>query len=359
MIISRTPFRISFFGGGTDYPDWYLRHGGAVLGATIDKYCYLTCRYLPPFLEYKIRVVYSRIENCQTVDDIQHPSVRAVLKHLGISRGVEIHNDSDLPARSGMGSSSAFTVGLLNAVHALKGEMISKHKLALEGIEIEQEHLKECVGSQDQIFAAYGGCNHIMFQPGGEISVRPMTVDRDRLNDLNAHLMLFYTGIKRTAANVAESYVTDIDTRRRQLRVLKDLVEEGVSIMSNGRDLTAFGELLDEAWQFKRSLSSKVTNSAVDAIFETAKSAGAIGGKITGAGGGGFALLFVPPNRQKQVRQALPQLIHVPFKFEFAGSQIIFYDIETDYAREEADREALGLVQFRELCPEENRVAWA
>ncbi len=351
MIISRTPFRISFFGGGTDYPVWYRQHGGAVLAATIDKYCYLSCRYLPPFFEHRIRIVYSRIENCQTVDEITHPSVREVLRHTGIERGVEIHHDGDLPARSGMGSSSAFTVGLLHALYALKGHMPSKRQLALESIHIEQDLLKETVGSQDQVLAAYGGLNHIAFLPNGEVAVRPITVTVERIRELDSHLMLFYTGIKRTASDVAESYVSEIDSRKRQLRILKDMVEEGVSIIGGDHDITAFGELLHEAWQTKRSLSAKVSNSEVDDIYKLALSAGAVGGKLTGAGGGGFMLLFVPPERQGKVKETLNKLIHVPFQFEFSGSQIIFFDPEVDYAAEEATRASQSISAFREFVP--------
>jgi D-glycero-alpha-D-manno-heptose-7-phosphate kinase len=351
MIISRTPFRISFFGGGTDYPAWYRQHGGAVLAATIDKYCYLSCRYLPPFFEHKFRVVYSKIENCHTIDEIAHPSVREVLHYLNIERGVEIHHDGDLPARSGMGSSSAFTVGLLHALRALKGQVSNQHQLAMESIYVEQELLKETVGSQDQVSAAYGGLNHITFLPNGEVSVRPMTISQERIQELDNHLMLFYSGIKRTASDIAESYVTDIDSRKRQLRILKDMVEESVSVISSHQDITAFGELLHEAWQAKRSLSAKVSNSQVDEIYERAIAAGAIGGKLTGAGGGGFMLLFVPPERQQQVKQKLNKLIHVPFKFEFSGSQIIFFDPETDYAAEEQARAKQTIQAFHELTP--------
>ena len=219
MIISRTPFRLSFFGGGTDYPAWYRKHGGSVLATTIDKYCYITCRNLPPFFEHRICVIYSKMEYCQTIDEIAHPAVREVLRYLHYDRGVEIHHDGDLPARSGMGSSSAFTVGLLHAMYALKGQMVSKHQLAMESIHLEQDILKETVGSQDQVLAAYGGLNHITFLPNGEISVRPMTITRERMRELNAHLMLFYTGIKRTASNIAESYVNGIEDRKRQLRI--------------------------------------------------------------------------------------------------------------------------------------------
>jgi len=352
MIISRTPFRISFFGGGTDYPAWYRRHGGAVLATTIDKYCYLTCRYLPPFFEHRFRVVWSRIEVCQNIDQIVHPAVRELLRYLNIERGVEIHHDGDLPARSGMGSSSSFTVGLLNALYALTGHMRSKHQLAMEAIHLEQDILKETVGSQDQVSAAYGGFNHISFLPNGELSVRPMTIPAARVQELNSHLMLFYTGTKRTASKVADSYVTNINDRKRQLRILKDMVEESVGILNGQQDIRAFGELQHEAWQIKRSLSAKVSNSEVDQIYDQAISAGAIGGKLTGAGGGGFMLLFVPPVRQNDVKEALNKLIHVPFKFEFSGSQIIFYDAEPDYTAEEKYRAQQSIQAFRELSPQ-------
>lgn len=349
MIISRTPFRISFFGGGTDYPAWFRKHGGSVLATSINKYCYLTCRYLPPFFEHRIRLVYSKIENCQTIDEIAHPSVREVLRYIGIERGIEIHHDGDLPARSGMGSSSSFTVGLVNALHALMGRMPSKHQLAMESIRIEQELLKETVGSQDQVSAAYGGLNHITFLPNGEISVRPVTVSPCRITELNSHLMLFYTGIKRTASNIADSYVTAIEAKKRQLRIMKDLVEESLSILSEEQDITAFGELMHEAWQAKRSLSSKVSNNEVDDLYNLAKSAGAIGGKLTGAGGGGFLLLFVPPPAQEKVKAKLDKLIHVPFKFEFSGSQIIFFDMQEDYSELDRKRATQEIRNFREL----------
>lgn len=332
MIISRTPYRISFLGGGTDYPSWYLEHDGSVLATTINKYCYLTCRYLPPFFEHRIRIVYSRIENCHTVDEIAHPAVQAVLRYLSMDRGVEIHHDGDLLARSGMGSSSSFTVGLLHALHALKGQMPSKHQLAMESIHIEQEILKETVGSQDQVCAAYGGLNHILFFANGEISVRPVTIPPERMKELNSHLMLFYTGIKRTASAVAQSYVDVMEGRRRQLRIIKDLVDEGLAILNSGQDITAFGRLLHEAWQAKLGLSSKVSNPQVDTLYEKALSAGAIGGKLTGAGGGGFLLLFAPSAAHESLKKVFSRLIHVPFKFEFGGSQIIFFDPEEDYS---------------------------
>lgn len=349
MIISRTPFRISFFGGGTDYPSWYREHGGAVLAATIDKYCYLTCRQLPPFFEHRHRLVYSKIENCKSVDEIEHPVVKAVMKYLNVEQGVEIHHDGDLPARSGMGSSSSFTVGLLHALHALAGRMPTRRQLTLEALEIEQEVLKETVGSQDQTAAAYGGLNHVIFQRNGEIAVRPVAVAPSRVKQLESHLLLFYTGIRRTASDVAKTYVEDIDKRRRQLRILGQLVKEGLDVLNSDRDIRIFGELLHEGWMTKRSLSAQVSNDSIDSYYQRALQAGAVGGKITGAGGGGFLLLFVPPKEQARVRAEFPDLIHVPFRFENSGSQIIFYEPEEDFTMAARARHLQTAVTFREL----------
>lgn len=349
MIISKTPYRISFFGGGTDYPAWYLKHGGSVLATTIDKYCYISCRHLPPFFEHRFRVVYSKIEHCQSVEEIAHPSVRQVLQFLNMDRGLEIHHDGDLPARSGMGSSSAFTVGFLHAIHALLGRMPSRHQLATESIHVEQELLKETVGSQDQVCAAYGGFNHVNFLPNGEFSVSPITISNDRLHELNSHLLLFYTGIKRTASNVADSYVPDLESRRRQLRIMKDLVDESLSVLQSGHDLRAFGELLHEAWQAKRSLSSVVSNPQVDELYGAARDAGALGGKLTGAGGGGFLLLFASPTEHSRIKERLNRLIHVPFKFDYSGSQILVFEPERDYTAEERVRAEQTIQAFDEL----------
>ena len=358
MIICRTPYRVSFFGGGTDYPAWYRQHGGTVLAAGIDKYCYLTCRHLPPFFEHRIRVVYRQIETCSQVEEISHPVVREALRFLQIDRGVEIHHDGDLPARSGMGSSSAFTVGLLHALHALRGEMPTKHQLAKEAIHLEQDILGETVGSQDQTIAAHGGLKHVRFQTDGEIEVSPLVLPAGRVAELRSNLMLVYTGIARTAADVAQSYVPGIETRRRQLRIMKEMVDEAIEILTGGVNLIAFGELLHESWLAKRSLSSAVSNPEVDGLYAAALEAGAIGGKLTGAGGGGFLLLFVPPEHQADVLEALDGCVHVPFEFESAGSQIIFYEPGTDY--EAADR-ARGNRRrvFRELARPAMRIAEA
>ena len=332
MVISRTPFRISLFGGGTDYPGWYREHGGAVLGMAIDKYCYITCRYLPPFFEHRLRLVYSRMENCHTVAEIQHPSVRAVLGMLNLDRGLEIHHDADLPARSGMGSSSAFTVGLLHALYALLGRFSSKTQLACDAIHVEQDLLGETVGAQDQVLASFGGFNFVEFKRDGSFRVEPLTVANDRLKELTASLMLFYTGLRRTASEVAASYVPSLNARAAQLTRLRRMVDEGIAALSGSGSLDAFGSLLDEAWHLKRSLSGAVSNSTLDQIYEEARRAGATGGKLLGAGGGGFMLFHVPPQFQDRVQEKLRDLIWVPFQLDSGGSQIIFYSPEQDYA---------------------------
>lgn len=351
MIISRTPYRISFFGGGTDYPAWYRHHGGAVLAATINKYCYLTCRYLPPFFEHRIRVVYSKVEMCQKLEEIAHPAVRETLRFLKVTRGVEIHHDGDLPGRSGMGSSSAFTVGLIHALHALSGRIIGKKQLACESIHLEQEVLRETVGSQDQVCAAYGGLNRIHFSPNGDFSVQPVTISHDRLAELNSHLMLFYTGIKRTASEVASSFVNGMEKRTKLLNRLRDCVDESCRILNGKFDIKAFGELMHEGWLAKRELSDKISNSWVNEMYDEARRAGAIGGKLLGAGGGGFVILFAPPARQARIKKRFNRLIQVPFQFEFGGSQIIFYDQEEDYSRHDKARSQQRIDSFRELNP--------
>jgi len=348
MIISRTPFRISFFGGGTDYPAWFRAHGGAVLATTINKYCYISCRYLPPFFAHKIRVVYSLIENCQDVAEIRHPAVREVLRYLSIGKGVEIHHDADLPARSGMGSSSAFTVGLLHALHALKGQIRTVHQLSSESIYVEQELLKEAVGCQDQVLAAYGGFNHITFPRSGDVTVQPMTLPFERINELNSHLMLFFTGVSRTASEIAQSYVQALESKERVMRTMHDMVKEGISILNSTENLQNFGALLHEGWLLKQSLGAKISNDYVEQLYQEARAAGALGGKLLGAGGGGFMLLFVCPRDQEQVREKLRRLIYVPFSFEFSGSRIIFFDPEEDYSKDEKVRANEHAQMFRE-----------
>lgn len=352
MIISRTPYRISLFGGGTDFPAWYLRHGGSVIASSIDKYCYLTLRSLPPFFEHRYRIVWSKIENTRSAEEITHPAVPTILEHCGVKQGIELHAVGDLPARSGMGSSSSFTVGLLNACYGLRGKMVTKRDLALDAIHLEQNVLKERVGSQDQVSAAYGGLNRIDFHTNGDITVTPVTLSRERVTELESHLMLFYTGIKRTSSEVQSSFVQELDAKKRQLRIMKDLVDESLSILNSTQDIRLFGELLQEAWDAKRNFSAQVSNADVDNMHAAALEAGAIGGKITGAGGGGFLLLFVPPEAQERVKSRLDKFLHVPFKFEFGGSQIIFADRDAVYSDAEERRNQASLRAFKEWTPE-------
>lgn len=330
MIISRTPFRISFFGGGTDYPVWYRDHGGAVLATTMNKYCYISARYLPPFFEHTSRVVWSRIEQVKRVEEIQHPAVREALKFLGISKGIELHHDGDLPARTGLGSSSAFTVGLLHALYGLKGIMRGKKQLASDAIHVEQERLKEHVGSQDQVMAAFGGFNRVTFTTQDAFEVVPVIMGEERRSLLQDYLMLFFTGISRTASELAAEQIKATSRRRTELRRMAEMVDEAIDLLQGSEDLAAFGRLLDEGWRLKRSLTDKISTSEIDEMYEAALRAGAVGGKLLGAGGGGFLLLFVRPEEQDRVNEALRGVLHVPFRFETGGSRIIFYESEDE-----------------------------
>ncbi|WP_454021065.1 GHMP family kinase ATP-binding protein [Azospirillum sp. Marseille-Q6669] len=327
MIISRTPFRVSLFGGGTDFPSWYRAHGGAVIGGAIDKYCYISLRTLPPFFEYRHRIVYSNIEQVGDVADIRHPAVRAVLGEMEVTDGLEIHHDGDLPARSGLGSSSSFTVGLLNALYAFRGRMVSKEQLADEAIRIEQEVIGETVGSQDQVWAAYGGLNRIDFSMDGSIAVTPLIMDRERRESLQNHLVLYFTGLSRYAPDIEKDKIANLDKCEAQLHGMRIMVEEALSILgSPQRDLNDLGRLLHESWMLKRTLSPNVSNAAIDELYKTALGAGALGGKLLGAGGGGFLLLFVPPDRQDSLRKRLKEFTAVKFRFDNAGSKIVVYE---------------------------------
>ena len=325
MIITRTPFRISFFGGGTDYPAWFRRHGGAVLATTIDKYCYITCRYLPPFFDHKYRIVYSRIENVARVDEIQHPAVKAVLGHYDCRDGLEVHHDGDLPARAGLGSSSSFTVGLINALQALRGSYVSKEDLAAQAIHVEQDVIRETVGSQDQVSAAFGGLNRIAFRQDGSFDVSPIVLPAERLDELQRHMMLCFTGLSRIASEVAQSTIENMDRREKELTRLQGLVEQAIRILGSRGPIREFGELLHESWMVKRGLSDRVSTGEIDQLYETARGAGATGGKLLGAGGGGFFLLLAPPERHREIREKLSRLVHVPFRFETAGSRVVLY----------------------------------
>ncbi len=324
MIISRTHFRISFFGGGTDYPAWYKENGGAVLGTTINKYCYITCRYLPPFFEHKHRIIYSQMENVQDIDEIRHPSVRETLRFMGITEGMEIHHDADLPARAGLGSSSSFTVCLLHALYTLKGITPSKMQLALDVIHIEQEMIKENAGSQDQTLVTFGGFNRVDFSGEHNIQVQPITLNPKRLELLQDHLMLFFTGFSRSSSPISAELIKETPHKKRELNEMYQMVSEAIDIVNGDNDLVGFGELLHQSWQLKRSLTNKISTPYIDYLYDAALCAGATGGKILGAGGGGFLLFFVRPELQAKVKEALHGLLYVPFRFDNLGSQIIF-----------------------------------
>ncbi len=330
MIITKTPYRISFFGGGTDYPAWYSEHGGAVLSTTIDKYCYLTCRYLPPFFIYRHKVVWSHIEIVSTIPEILHPAVRESLRWMEFDDtiGLEIHHQGDLPARSGMGSSSSFAVGLMKCLSALKGQMISKHDLALKAIELEQRLLGDPVGSQDQVAAAYGGFNVIQFFPSGDIRVQPLTVAPERLRELESNLMLFYTGTSRLAAQIGADMVGHMSERHSILQRMREMVDEAIDVLNGNGSICDLGYLLDESWNLKRQLSSLISNPQIDNIYRRALDAGALGGKLLGAGASGFMLFFVPIAAQGAVKAALPEFLYVPVQFEKDGCSVIYYDVD-------------------------------
>ena len=332
MVITSTPLRVSFFGGGTDYPVWYRQHGGSVLSTTIDKCCYLTCRYLPPFFEYHSRVSYSKVENVVRNDEIAHPSVRACLQFMGIDEGVEIHHVADLPARTGLGTSSAFTVGLLLALYALKNQMRDKHMLAADAIHVEQELLQEAVGAQDQASAAYGGFNRINFHTDGSIEAKRILTSPGRLAELEQNLALYFTGFSRTASEIAQEQLRVTPHKKKELDMMLQLVSEAEAIVTSPtRSLNEFGRLLDESWKIKRTLTQKITNSSIDEIYEAGLSAGALGGKLLGAGGGGFMLFFVPPEHREALRLRLKRLLCVPFGFSNRGSQVVLYEPEEMY----------------------------
>lgn len=332
MVITSTPLRISFFGGGTDYPVWYRQYGGAVLATTIDKYCYITCRRMPPFFEYHSRISYSKVENVRENSAIEHPSVRGCLQFLGIEDGVEIHHVADLPARTGLGTSSAFTVGLLLGLYALQDKMREKRALAADAIRVEQELLQEAVGAQDQVSAAYGGFNRINFQADGTIEVNRVLAQPSRLAELEQHLALYFTGFARTASEIAKEQVRLTPQRKQELDAMLQLVGEAEAVISNpSRPVNEFGRLLHEGWQIKRSLTHKITNASIDEIYEAGLSAGALGGKLLGAGGGGFMLFFVPPERRQALRERLKKLLCVPFSFANSGSRIVVYEPEEVY----------------------------
>jgi len=327
MIISRTPFRVSLFGGGSDYPAWYRQHGGAVFGFSIDKYCYISMRELPPFFEHKHRIVYSAIELINDIADIKHPAVRAVLQELKPPKGLEIHHQADLPARSGLGSSSSFTVGLLNAYYALSGKMTSKRKLAEMAIDLEQNAMKEHVGSQDQIWAAFGGMNHIEFKSDDTFLITPLIFNVERRKKLLGNLMLFFTGLSRYASQIAEKQIANMPNRQEHIKKMVDMVGQAEGILQDTHaPLSEIGQLLGDSWALKKELAPEICTPKIDEIYQAAMDGGALGGKLLGAGGGGFILFYAEPEAQPKIREALADLTEVHFDLDHAGSKIVVYE---------------------------------
>lgn len=323
--MTRTPFRVSFFGGGTDYPAWFKDYPGAVLSTTINHYCYVTIRRLPPFFDHKTRVVWSRIENVQSNADIEHPAIRGCLEFMEMEDGLEIHHDGDLPARSGIGSSASFTVGLLHALHGLKSKMVAKRALALSAMQVDQDIVGENVGIQDHVAAAFGGFNKITFQgERANFGIQPVIISPARIKLLESHLLLFYTRIPRTASDVAADKIANVGANGEQLARMREMVDEAVDILAEG-NIRDFGRLLHDSWMLKRGLARSVTNERIDHWYNVALKSGAIGGKILGAGGGGHLLIFAEPGAHREIRDALWELVHVPFRFESTGSQIVYY----------------------------------
>lgn len=329
MIISKTPFRVSFFGGGTDYPQWYLKYGGQVISTAINKYCYITCRYLPNFFDHKHRFVYSKIELINDFEKIQHPVIKHTLKkYWKNGLGLEIHHDGDLPARSGLGSSSSFTVGLINSLHALQNINLDNKDLYLKAIDIEQNYVKDTVGSQDQVAVSVGGLNKIIFNKNGQIQVKNIKINKEKFTNLSSSLYLLYTGISRHASKFAKKKVDNIDSKYSYFDSLSEYVEECEKILlSKSTNMDSLGELLHESWQIKKKLASSISNLKINNLYDEAINSGAIGGKLIGAGGGGFLLLYIPKKNIKNFLKKFNKFTIVPLEISKTGAQIIFNDI--------------------------------
>ena len=329
MIITKTPFRMSFFGGGTDMEDYFKENGGAVLSTTFDKYCYVNVRHLPKFFDYNTELSYSKIERVTNVEDIQHPAIREAMKMLDM-REIRLTYEADLPARSGLGTSSSFAVGMLNAFYALKGKYADKKKLADEAIYLERVLCNEAGGWQDQIAASFGGFNRINFGPDG-YEVLPLIISPERKNRLNDNLMMFFTGFTRFSSDVQKANsATSPDDKKMMLKKMQDLVDEAEAILVNDeKDLDDFGRLLDTTWKLKRQTGGSVSTNSIDALYDKGIKAGALGGKLLGAGGGGFLVFYVQPDKQDSVKKAMSDLMYIPFEFENGGTQVIHYTPES------------------------------
>ena len=327
MIITQTPFRMSFFGGGTDFPDFYREHGGAVISTTFDKYCYVNVRHLPRFFDYSTELSYARTERVKRVEDIEHPAIREAMKHLDMHE-IRLTYEADLPARSGLGTSSSFAVGMLNAFYALKGKYADKRKLADDAMFLERVLCNESGGVQDQIAASFGGMNRINFNAEG-YTVNPVIISPERKKLLNRNLMLFFTGFSRFSSDIQVAAEKNLKSKQNQLLEMLSLVDDAEKILTSKTDLEEFGRLLDYTWQLKRGITDKVSTDSIDAVYSRALQAGATGGKLLGAGGGGFLLFYVDPDKQENVRKALENLLYVPFEFENGGTRVIHYTPES------------------------------
>lgn len=334
MIITQTPFRMSFFGGGTDFPEFYEQYGGAVISTTFDKYCYVNVRHLPRFFDYSTELSYSRTERVTSVDDIQHPAIREAMKYLDMHE-LRLTYEADLPARSGLGTSSSFAVGMLNAFYALKGKYADKKRLADDAIYLERVLCGEAGGVQDQIAASFGGLNRIDFSAEG-YTVNPIIISPERKALLNRNLMLFFTGFSRFSADIQVSTRNAIEDKRKQLLEMYDLVDEAEKILTTERDLNEFGRLMDHSWKLKRGINSQISTDSIDGLYHRAMEAGAGGGKLLGAGGGGFLLFYIEEDKRERLKKAMENLLYIPFEFENVGTRVIHYTPES-YTPKEGD----------------------
>lgn len=327
MIITQTPFRMSFFGGGTDFPAFYNEHGGAVISTTFDKYCYVNVRHLPRFFDYSTELSYAKTERVADVEDIEHPAIREAMKYLDMHE-IRLTYEADLPARSGLGTSSSFAVGMLNAFYALKGKYADKRRLSDDAIYLERTLCKESGGIQDQIAASFGGLNRVNFDSEG-YTVNPIIISPERKAILNRNLMLFFTGFSRFSSDIQIATEKSLKSKESQLIEMLGLVDDAERILTSKEDIDEFGRLLDYTWKLKRGITDQVSTDSIDAVYDRAIKAGATGGKLLGAGGGGFLLFYVKPEVQKKVQEALRDLLYVPFEFETAGTRVIHYTPES------------------------------
>jgi len=335
MIITKTPFRMSFFGGGTDMESFFREYGGAVLSTTFDKYCYVNVRHLPRFFDYTTELSYSKTERVTNVDQIQHPAIRNAMKMLDMYE-IRLTYEADLPAKSGLGTSSSFAVGMLNAFYALKGKYADKKRLADEAIYLERVLCKEAGGWQDQIAASFGGMNRIEFGKDGTYDVRPIIIHPERKKQLNDNLLMFFTGFTRFSSDVQKANRAGYEEKIKQLQQMYALVDEAEEVLEDKhRDLHDFGRLLDKTWRLKRETGGAITTNSIDALYERGIAAGALGGKLLGAGGGGFLLFYVQPEKKESVMDAMKDLMYIPFRFEDGGTRVIHYSPEMFEPREE------------------------